>query len=161
MTEEKRKRKTEYMRLYREKNREKFTAYMKEYNQKYVSSHKEEIQLYQQENKDKIRKYREEHREQTKQRLHDYRKDIRKQVFEFYGSKCSCCGEVHDEFLTLDHINGGGLKHRKAINKTSSDFYKWVIDNDFPDFLRILCYNCNCSLGHLGYCPHNKKEGNN
>ena len=26
------------------------------------------------------------------------------------SNKCQCCGETQPEFLTLDHINGGGHK---------------------------------------------------
>jgi hypothetical protein len=68
------------------------------------------------------------------------RKAERKQtVFEHYGLECSCCGENEFEFLTIDHINGGGNEHRRSINGC---FYRWVIENGFPDGLQTLCYNC-------------------
>lgn len=31
--------------------------------------------------------------------------------------KCACCGDGHIEFLTIDHINGDGNKHRKEIGQ--------------------------------------------
>jgi len=68
--------------------------------------------------------------------------------------KCECCGENHIEFLTIDHIHGGGNKHSKRIKNNS--LYQWLINNNFPKGFRVLCYNCNCSLGHNGYCPHKK-----
>ena len=30
----------------------------------------------------------------------------------------------------------------------------WAIKHNFPDELRLLCHNCNFSLGAYGYCPH-------
>src|SRR5262245_47553294 len=37
--------------------------------------------------------------------------------FAHYGTECACCGETHIEFLGIDHINGGGHKHRKEIGQ--------------------------------------------
>lgn len=30
---------------------------------------------------------------------------------------CACCGEKNIEFLTIDHIDGGGHTHRKLLGK--------------------------------------------
>lgn len=30
----------------------------------------------------------------------------------------------------------------------------WLIHNRFPEGFRVLCFNCNNSLGMHGYCPH-------
>ncbi len=79
-------------------------------------------------------------------------------VLNHYGNRCTCCGEDHKEFLTIDHINGGGTKHKKELRLTGKKFYKWIIDNNFPDDLQILCMNCNWVRGRVGYCPH-EKEG--
>ena len=43
------------------------------------------------------------------------RKFIRMEVFDHYGNKCVCCGESQHEFLTIDHINGGGNIERKKL----------------------------------------------
>ena len=64
---------------------------------------------------------------------------------------CECCKEKHIEFLTIDHINGGGRKHRKEVG----NFFAWVKRNNYPPGFRILCMNCNFALGKFGYCPHN------
>jgi hypothetical protein len=82
---------------------------------------------------------------------------LRLKVIEAYGSECACCGETEPAFLTLDHINGGGNKHRMEVcgNASTASFYTWVIRNGFPrDILRLLCYNCNCARAYVGYCPH-------
>ncbi len=65
--------------------------------------------------------------------------------------KCACCGERENKFLCIDHINGGGKKHRKI---TGSHFYRWVAKNGFPKGLQVLCHNCNMAKGFYGKCPH-------
>jgi hypothetical protein len=81
---------------------------------------------------------------------------LRATVLAHYGNgSCSCCGETHVEFLALDHSNGGGRQHRAAIGRRSgSEFYRWIVQNDFPDGYRVLCHNCNMARGAYGYCPH-------
>lgn len=44
-----------------------------------------------------------------------YRKKLRTDVIAIYGGKCYCCGEEEASFLTLDHTNGNGAEHRRAI----------------------------------------------
>lgn len=83
---------------------------------------------------------------------------MRELLFAAYGDSCACCGESHREFLAVDHMNGGGLAHRRSIHpkgKASGNaFYQWLINNNFPPGFRILCHNCNQAIGHYGYCPH-------
>ena len=55
---------------------------------------------------------------------------------------CQHCGENVIELLTIDHINGGGNKHRKSLGQTN--FYSWLKRNNYPIGFQILCYNCNC-----------------
>jgi hypothetical protein len=81
---------------------------------------------------------------------------IRNKVLEFYGGKCACCGETENHFLTIDHINGGGNKHRKEIKGRS--LYVWLANNDYPEGFQVLCYNCNMSKGHYGICPHQSEK---
>jgi hypothetical protein len=73
---------------------------------------------------------------------------------------CQCCGETHVEFLTIDHIDGGGGKHRKEIGNSSGRMFRWLRDNGYPDGYRVLCMNCNWSRGLHGYCPHERKKKN-
>lgn len=72
-----------------------------------------------------------------------------------YGvPECFCCGEDRIEFLSVDHIDGGGNKHRKEIGRNGARFYLWLRQNNFPPGYRVLCHNCNQSFGLFGYCPH-------
>src|SRR5215469_14892323 len=59
---------------------------------------------------------------------------------------CACCGEKQLEFLTIDHINGDGRKHRREAG-VGSHLYAWPVRNNFPDGFQVLCFNCNCSKG--------------
>jgi hypothetical protein len=82
-------------------------------------------------------------------------------VLEHYSGTpphCQCpgCTETHLEFLSIDHINGGGRKHRLSIG---GGIYAWLRKNNYPDGFRVLCHNCNQSRGAYGYCPH-EREGN-
>lgn len=88
------------------------------------------------------------------------RSNVRKQVLTHYGGdppKCACCEETELNFLSLDHINGGGKKHRKAIG---SHFFEWIIKNNFPHGFEVLCFNCNYAKGFFGICPHKAKKIN-
>ena len=89
---------------------------------------------------------------------------MKQEVISNYGGKCRCCGETRYEFLTIDHKKGGGLKHRRQLEKHlnynhgtvgGSYMYRWLKKNGFPkrDF-QLLCMNCNFARGHYGHCPH-------
>jgi hypothetical protein len=88
------------------------------------------------------------------------RKRLKDKIFDHYGRVCSCsgCGEARQEFLTIDHINGGGKKHRQEIGGGGKKLHRWLIKNNFPKEFRTLCFNCNCARGHYGYCPHEKEH---
>lgn len=94
------------------------------------------------------------------ERLRNKRRSVRLAAINIYSkgtNNCECCGETHVEFLALDHINGGGRKHRREIK---SNIYDWLKRNNYPDGFRILCHNCNMSLGFYGYCPHGNLNSN-
>lgn len=82
------------------------------------------------------------------------RRRERLRVFEAYGGAlCACCGEDIFEFLTIDHVAGDGAEHRRSMG-SKRDIYAWLRKNNFPSGFRVLCMNCNFSLGYHGYCPH-------
>jgi hypothetical protein len=98
-----------------------------------------------------------EEKELRRKRYIDWFDAIKKRIFDHYGRACVCCGETNVEFLTIDHINGGGVKHRKSLGGGTA-FFRWLCDENFPTEFRVLCMNCNFSLGRFGYCPHMKGE---
>lgn len=82
------------------------------------------------------------------------------ETLEYYGGLiCNCCGETHLEFLTIDHVDGGGNKHRKSIGSRGGlSFYTWLRKNNYPEGYQVLCQNCNHAMGHYGFCPHDKSS---
>ena len=88
------------------------------------------------------------------------RRQLKVEVLSHYSSgvpACSCCGEREVAFLAIDHIDGGGTKHRATIKTPGSHFYSWLKKFGFPIGYRVLCHNCNFSYGAFGYCPHTRE----
>lgn len=57
---------------------------------------------------------------------------------------CAICGESTYKFLCLDHIDGGGMKHRQENQQVRGcSVYQWCKMNNYPPIFRVLCYNCN------------------
>ncbi len=84
-----------------------------------------------------------------------YGQKNRHKVFTHYGSKCACCGESEQSFLTLDHINGDGSAQRRSAKVgAGQNYYRHIIRQDFPKDLQLLCWNCNMSKHYLGQCAH-------
>jgi hypothetical protein len=95
--------------------------------------------------------YRETNRARIRESVKKCNASVKAEVFDHYGRACACCGEDREEFLAIDHIDGGGRTHRKRIRMM---IYFWLRKNGFPEGFRTLCHNCNMSLGRRGYCPH-------
>jgi hypothetical protein len=90
-------------------------------------------------------------------RAYNFNIILKQYAIEAYGNKCICCDEDHIDMLTIDHINNDGASHRKTNNiKTGQDTYQWLKQQNYPqNEFRTLCWSCNFSYGHYGYCPHN------
>lgn len=138
----------------------------KDYQKRYRDSHKQERREYDKKYyKDRRQKkldYYNTHKEERKEYRKSRSRYYRSIVLEHYGNKCECCGESNYEFLAIDHINGGGNKHRKQISggksASGNEICVWLVRNKFPEGFRILCHNCNQSIGFYGYCPHQEDK---
>lgn len=89
---------------------------------------------------------------------------LKLEVFEAYGGAvCACCGERHMEFLSVDHVNNDGAKHRKEMGWKDGtgggggNIYGYLKTRNFPSGFRVLCMNCNFAYGHGGTCPHQER----
>ena len=71
--------------------------------------------------------------------------------------RCACCLEPDPQFLTIDHVNGGGTQHRKTLRHTS--VYDWLKRNRFPAGYQVLCFNCNFAKRDGAMCPHQIGRG--
>lgn len=86
-----------------------------------------------------------------------YRQKLRLDVLRHYSHGnpcCACCGETILEFLTIDHVHGGGSHARKGKFSSSIQLYMWLKRNHYPKGFQVLCYNCNCGKSDKGVCPH-------
>lgn len=149
-----------YSRDYYRKNREKISLKTKlwrksEKGRKYLSSKSF---------KNRVRKYIEKIKKfpnyYEKRRIYakNWRAKVRTRCIEFYGSKCFCCGEKNERFLTLDHLKNDGYVHKK-LTWRGIDYYKWAYQHDFPKgVFQLSCYNCNMgrALEKDKVCPHKK-----
>lgn len=133
------------------KNRQKCIDYSKQYTKTHSEEHKKTN-----------RRWWRNHPEQTAKYRKIYNEKVHLEVLTHYGGnppECACCAESHIDFLTIDHINGGGTKQRAQIKRYGSSFFVWLIKNNFPEGYRVLCYNCNCSKkGNRGFCPVHHPE---
>lgn len=73
------------------------------------------------------------------------------------GAFCKCCNEDILEFLTIDHVNGGGRAHRQQVG-AGDKIYRWLRDRDYPKGFQVLCFNCNYATYRYGRCPHKKRQ---
>lgn len=88
----------------------------------------------------------------------DRRKELHKfkrsELIKWLGGKCRCCNESTHEFLSFEHKNGGGTKHRKSVG---GNMVRWLYgfgEKGLPEDIELLCFNCNCAKGFYGKCPH-------
>lgn len=89
---------------------------------------------------------------------------LKLEMLAAFGWKCSCCGEDHPQFLSLEHIQGiapyylGSSRSREAAGRKQTSTYQLYRmakrDNWDPTKYECLCINCNFADGHFGACPH-------
>lgn len=87
----------------------------------------------------------------------------KKAILAFYSEQknsCACCGEKELLFLSIDHVDGGGSKHRREVG-FGPNFYRWLRTHGFPHGYQVLCFNCNLSKGFYGHCPHTQVRTEN
>lgn len=66
--------------------------------------------------------------------------ELKKEVIDYYGGCCNCCGQDFLPFLALDHIVPLGEGNRRKLK--GDPFYRQV-KKDKPSGLQVLCHNCN------------------
>lgn len=114
---------------------------IKEYARNRYNAKKEELikkaRGYYQKNKNLIR-YKQN---QYSKRMYS---DLRIKAINILGSKCQICGFDDIRALQIDHVDGGGRKHRK-IYSNFLKYYKLIIEDTLKNGGRyqLLCANCN------------------
>ena len=129
---------------------EKRKEYQRRYRQKpeYKERNKLAGRKWREENPEKSRasalKYYYEHREEIRQQHRAENQRLKINILTYYGKgKCACvhCRESRPACLSIDHIEGGGLRHFKTIG-TGTRFYWWLKRNGYPEGYQTLCMNC-------------------
>jgi len=109
---------------------------------------------YREQNKLAAKRWRGRNSDKYLPKLRRRHQEMRQAVIEMYGGSCACCNESTWEFLSIDHVNGGGSQARKAGESVAALRRKLLSHGSpHPDY-QLLCHNCNAALGHYGYCPH-------
>ena len=131
--------------------RETRRARQREANRRYYWAHREEQRV-------RNRRYFETNRQELNAKGRSYREANRRQVLDHYSPGtspcCACCGAIR--YLTIDHVNGDGGQHRRelfgAYGGLGSQFYAWLIAENFPPGYQVLCQPCNSSKGKGSHC---------
>lgn len=128
-----------------------------EYLRQYQSANRAELRVKARERMQDIER-KQAHSERGKARVRLLKNDA---IAAYGGPACSCnhngtpCGPHPIEFLAIDHINGEG---KSANEQGGYRLYSRLKKEGYPSGFRVLCHNCNLSLGFFGYCPHSDVE---
>jgi len=127
-------------------------------NKEYIKAYgAKRRKLYPDLNKKYCQDFRDKHPTEAAEQSRKYRVKCKFETIKHYSNgtmQCACCGEKNYEFLGIDHINGGGAKMRRELGH--GNISRWLRSHNFPLGYRVLCHNCNMSIGFYGYCPHQK-----
>lgn len=116
----------------------------------YYHTHKKYWQDYYKRKRDEIRvkanKRYELDGSNDRKRMHRLVGDHKRTVLTHYGNgRCACvkCGFDDSRALGIDHMTGGGNKHKEKLRRMGKAFYRWLIENHYPPGYQTLCMNCN------------------
>ena len=155
-------RRSEYYRRWYQANKEHAGVVDKEWKRKNPERVREIRRTCRQRHRRQIKEYERQRRARQNRKRYQYawsgkrNTKLKPDVLSHYSNgkpTCACCGEEHLEFLTIDHIDGRKhVGHARAFGGTK--LYSWLRKNGWPNGYRVLCQNCNSTLGFYHYCPH-------
>ncbi|MEK6879426.1 MAG: hypothetical protein AABY22_07460 [Nanoarchaeota archaeon] len=80
-----------------------------------------------------------------------YRIKLKKEIVRAYGNKCQNCNESDWQFLSIHHKNKTTAKIDRKLYGRGTSLYRKLKKENFPlKEYKLLCYNCNCSMGVRG-----------
>ncbi len=103
---------------------------------------------YYEKNRDKCQKYQKFYyitdKKHKLQKAKFVRRRVFLEIFKLLGNKCKRCGMKDKRVLQIDHLEGGGYKHRKR-NRSGIGYYREILKQikDKSGKYQILCSNCN------------------
>jgi hypothetical protein len=160
---ERAKRDPEKARAYYEANKDRINARTRAHRLAHLAEHRARSKAWFLANRDRKheldRVWRESHKEHRSHQAREQNRARKLDVWAHYGgARCACCGITDEAFLTLDHLNGGGRKHRQELRQGGEgNLYRWLQKQGYPAGYRVLCMNCNFALGQYGACPHTRR----
>lgn len=140
----------EYSRQWRQNHRE----IVRERNRKWREAHKEYIRAYNiaynKSHQEQIRSYKHKYPYNPKKALKLRQREkerLKTEVLTHYGNgklACVICSENRLACLSIDHIDGGGTRHRQSLGLTGAGntFYRWLRRHELPEGYQTLCMNC-------------------
>jgi len=145
------KTKAEHQKTYYQKHKEEVKARKRVAYHEHKEEHKAVRRVYYQKHKEQIRAHKkityQEHKEEYQIRAAENNKQLKMIILQQYSGiipHCAYCGIDDMDVLCVDHIDGGGNKHRKAFGLHSGgSLYRWLIKNGYPKGYQVLCFNCN------------------
>lgn len=130
------------------------TEERKQYAKEYRVTHKKEMQ-------ERDKQYYQEHKLAACYYARLRGKELgflrKTEVMMYYSNPqgsvvCNNCGEQDIDVLCIDHIKGGGSKHRKELGmQAGGRFYLYLQQQDYPEGYQVLCYNCNTKKSKYMY----------
>jgi len=115
---------------------------------------KEYMRKYRDNNREKVRQYSRDWRIKNKEwdieqnRLE--RERLKLEVISHYSNGTMCCGGCgysDIRALQIDHVNDDGANKRRATHgkrtAAGADYYRWIRQHNFPKGYQVLCANCN------------------
>lgn len=138
------------------KDPERGRAYLANWYQRNKERRKQQVKEWIRDNPDRRRIYanRYYHSSKGQTKYKARRAALWEEFIAAYGGKCECCNESNRGFLSIEHIGGGGKKHRVVHGNTIlmlADIKK----RGYPKGqFTVLCFNCNLGTARLGICPH-------
>lgn len=138
-------------RTYYLRHREAILVKRRAYREANLERIRESQHRYREANRERMRAYHAtpEARESKRIRRARYSAEQRMAVMRHYSGldvpACAACGVDDMDVLTIDHIFGGGRKHREEIKVcgAATAFHRWLIRNKYPTGFQVLCQNCN------------------
>jgi hypothetical protein len=78
------------------------------------------------------------------------RRQRKQKVIDHYSKGTGCCarcGYKDLRALSVDHKASDGAARREEQGK-GSNFYQWIVNNNYPEGFQILCMNCQWVKRH-------------
>lgn len=85
-----------------------------------------------------------------------YNQRVRIEALNHYGGQCVCCGESRWQLLSFDHKDH--YKGDSSPHRPTGFIGLWLRSRGYPDYIQVLCHNCNHCRADYGICIHEQEN---